>query len=70
MTHHSRELGLEVERFPRAIVPMRDGICFGCFVRQPHKASVDPTEDPDELELCQRCGRLLARFRHPTGDAS
>src|SRR5687768_15716907 len=27
-------------RFPRAIVPMRDGVCFGCFVRQPAKRGV------------------------------
>ena len=54
-----------VGRFPRAIVPMKDGICFGCFVRQPHKDSVDPAEDAQELECCQRCGRILCRFRFP-----
>ena len=51
------------ERFPRAIVPMRDGICFGCFVRQPAKSSVGKAEDPDAIESCQRCGRILFRFR-------
>ena len=52
-------------RFPRAVVPMRDGICFGCFVRQPAHKSVSDASDPERIESCQHCGRILFRFRFP-----
>ena len=52
-------------RFPRAVVPMRDGVCFGCFVRQPAKRSVTASDDPDAIESCQHCSRILFRFRFP-----
>ena len=49
-------------RFPRAIVPMREGVCFGCFMRQPaHKAVGDV--DPNRIESCQHCGRILFALR-------
>lgn len=51
-------------RYPRAIVPMRDGVCFGCFVRQPTKKAAE-LEPEDQMEHCQRCGRILFRFRFP-----
>ncbi len=50
-------------RFPRAVVPMRDGVCFGCFVRQPAKRAVGGVEDPDAIEGCSHCGRILFRIR-------
>ena len=49
-------------RFPRAIVPMRDGVCFGCFVRVPAQRSVG---DLAKVEACEHCGRILFRFRFP-----
>jgi predicted nucleic acid-binding Zn-ribbon protein len=48
-------------KFPRAVVPVKDGICLGCFVRQP------ATRKPKELDLavatCQRCQRILFDLR-------
>ena len=52
-------------RFPRAIVPMREGVCFGCFVRQPAQRSVADSNDPERVESCEHCGRILFRFRFP-----
>lgn len=51
-------------RYPRAIVPMRDGICFGCFVRQAAKKAFGDV-DPTAVETCQRCGRILFKFSFP-----
>src|SRR5437879_542940 len=50
-------------RFARAIVPMRDGVCFGCFVRQPAQKAVGDQPDPKLVESCQHCGRILFRLR-------
>ena len=50
------------KRYPRAIVPVRDGICFGCFTRQPSKSITADSAKTDELEICQRCGRIMFRF--------
>lgn len=48
-------------KFPRAVVPVKDGICLGCFVRQP------ATRKPTQLDLlvttCQRCQRILFDLR-------
>lgn len=48
-------------RFPRAVVPVKDGICLGCFIRQP------ATRKPKELDLvvatCQKCQRVLFDLR-------
>jgi predicted nucleic acid-binding Zn-ribbon protein len=52
-------------KFPRAVVPMRDNVCFGCFMRQPAKRSVTDAADPDRIEMCGHCGRILFRFRFP-----
>ena len=46
-------------RYPRAIVGLRDGICFGCFVRRPAKKSIED----GAIEICERCSRIL--FRYP-----
>ena len=48
-------------RFPRAIVPVKDGICFGCFVRRPAKASVSE-DGADPIEFCERCKRIIFRY--------
>ena len=52
-------------RFVRAVVPMRDGICFGCFVRQPAHRAVGAAPDPSVIESCNHCGRILFKFRFP-----
>lgn len=54
-----------IVRFPRAVVPMRDGVCFGCFVRQPAHRAVTGQVDESAIESCNHCGRILFRFRNP-----
>ena len=48
-------------RYPRAVVPVRDGICLGCFVRQP--ATRKPTPLDLLVDTCQRCSRILFDLR-------
>jgi predicted nucleic acid-binding Zn-ribbon protein len=50
-------------RYPRAVVPMRDGVCFGCFMRQPAQKAVVGAPETAQVESCQHCGRILFRVR-------
>ncbi|MBM3286815.1 MAG: hypothetical protein FJY88_05640 [Candidatus Eisenbacteria bacterium] len=46
------------KRHPRAIVPVEDRICLGCYMALP--TSINPaTADPDRLMTCENCGRIL-----------
>ncbi|MFB3908934.1 MAG: hypothetical protein ACE15D_11075 [Candidatus Eisenbacteria bacterium] len=45
------------KRHPRAIVPVEDRICLGCYMALP--TSVNPGSDPDRLLTCENCGRIL-----------
>jgi predicted nucleic acid-binding Zn-ribbon protein len=45
----------------RPIVPMRNGVCQGCFVRRPTRAAA--AQPSPGLERCEKCGRIL--FREP-----
>lgn len=42
----------------RAVVPVVDGICYGCFMRVPTAWASD-AERNEELEVCDNCGRFL-----------
>lgn len=42
----------------RAVVPVVDGICYGCFMRVPTAWASD-AERNQELEVCDNCGRFL-----------
>jgi uncharacterized protein len=47
-----------IKRHPRAIVPVEDRICLGCYMALP--TSVNPTvTDQDRLLTCENCGRIL-----------
>jgi predicted nucleic acid-binding Zn-ribbon protein len=47
-----------VKRHPRAIVPVEDRICLGCYMALP--TSMAPsTGDQDRLLTCENCGRIL-----------
>lgn len=47
-----------VKRHPRAIVPVEDRICLGCYMALP--TSVNPVSgDPERLLTCENCGRIL-----------
>jgi hypothetical protein len=44
-----------MQRYPRAIVPVRNQVCLACFVKQPTKDL--PTDA--KIRTCQRCNRFL-----------
>jgi predicted nucleic acid-binding Zn-ribbon protein len=44
-----------MERYPRAIVPVRNNVCLACFLKQPTKYS---TTD-DKIRWCNHCNRFL-----------
>lgn len=47
-----------VKRHPRAIVPVEDRICLGCYMALPTSAN-PATADPERLLTCENCGRIL-----------
>ncbi len=44
-----------MKRYDRAIAPMRDSICLGCFLKQPTRYS----GSEDTLRTCSHCKRFL-----------
>lgn len=42
----------------RVVVPVVDGVCYGCFMRVPTAWASD-AERNQELEVCDNCGRFL-----------
>lgn len=42
----------------RAVVPVVEGICYGCFMRVPTAWASDVARN-EELEVCDNCGRFL-----------
>ena len=44
-----------MQRYPRAVVPVRNQVCLACFVKQPTKDL--PTDQT--IRTCQRCNRFL-----------
>jgi predicted nucleic acid-binding Zn-ribbon protein len=47
-----------LRRHGRAIVPVKNRVCLGCFITLPSSAS-PPAEDDDEPRVCESCGRIL-----------
>jgi hypothetical protein len=45
-------------RYGRALVPVREGTCLGCFVKLPSGVT-SPSVASDEISACQSCGRIL-----------
>ena len=45
-------------KLKRAIVPVKNDICLGCFLRQPTAIGVKGRED-DQIFTCENCGRML-----------
>ena len=45
-------------RYKRAIVPVKEDICLGCFMKLPTAITADGRADKDVL-LCEGCGRFL-----------
>ena len=45
-------------KYDRPLVPMRRGVCYGCFVKFPTGRMAELVED-DAPILCESCGRML-----------
>lgn len=43
-------------KYPRAVVPVKNGICLACFIKQPTQYS---SSDSEKMRLCQQCKRIL-----------
>lgn len=46
-------------KYDRPLVPVRNGVCYGCFVRYPTAKLTGLGEAPT---TCESCGRLLYRI--------
>ena len=46
-------------KYDRPLVPVRNGVCYGCFVRYP---TAKLSALGDSLVTCESCGRLLYRI--------
>jgi predicted nucleic acid-binding Zn-ribbon protein len=47
-----------LRRYGRAVVPVKDRVCLGCFVTLPTSA-LPPPADSDAVSVCESCGRIL-----------
>lgn len=45
-------------RHERTVVPVVDGICYGCFMAVPTSWASDAARN-EELDVCDNCGRFL-----------
>jgi predicted nucleic acid-binding Zn-ribbon protein len=43
-------------RYPRAVVPVKSGVCLACFIKQPTKYS---STDTGAVRFCHQCKRIL-----------
>jgi predicted nucleic acid-binding Zn-ribbon protein len=46
------------KRYGRAVVPVEDRVCLGCFVTLPTSMAPKRLED-FEIQVCENCGRIL-----------
>lgn len=47
-------------KYDRPLVPVRKGVCYGCFVRFPTARLAEIAEN--QPATCDNCGRLLYRI--------
>lgn len=45
-------------KYDRPLVPVRRGVCYGCFVRFP-TARLSEMDEKDAPIVCESCGRML-----------
>jgi len=45
------------KRYRQAIVPVKAGVCLGCFVKLPTEVACRGQED--SIRTCENCGRIL-----------
>lgn len=48
-----------VQRYPQPIVPTKDNICLGCFIRQP----TGQVPGQQDIHLCESCKRILYELK-------
>ena len=46
-----------IKRYRQAIVPVKSGVCLGCFVKLPTEVACRGQEDI--IRTCENCGRIL-----------
>ena len=47
-------------RHPRAVAPVRSGVCLGCFTKRPTMSATRAAARA--IDSCERCGRILFRL--------
>jgi predicted nucleic acid-binding Zn-ribbon protein len=52
LNHYDKLVG----RYKRAVVPVTDSTCFGCFIRLPSAVTIKKIEG---LLVCEQCSRFL-----------
>jgi predicted nucleic acid-binding Zn-ribbon protein len=45
-----------MKRYPRAVAPVKGGICLACFIKQPTQLSA---ADLEKVRFCEQCKRIL-----------
>jgi hypothetical protein len=45
-----------MRRYPRAVVPVRNGVCLACFIKQPTQLTA---ADLEKIRFCEQCKRIL-----------
>lgn len=45
-----------MKRYPRAVAPVRGGVCLACFIKQPTQLSAS---DLEKVRFCEQCKRIL-----------
>jgi len=45
-----------MKRYPRAVAPVKSGICLACFIKQPTQLSA---ADLEKVRFCEQCKRIL-----------
>ena len=45
-----------MRRYPRAVAPVKSGVCLACFIKQPTQLSV---ADLEKVRFCEQCKRIL-----------
>jgi len=45
-----------MKRYPRAVAPVKNGVCLACFIKQPTQLSA---ADLEKVRFCEQCKRIL-----------
>ncbi|MFH1071679.1 MAG: hypothetical protein V1794_18830 [Candidatus Glassbacteria bacterium] len=56
-----RRFKMIAHKYDRPLAPVKNGICYGCFVSTPTGSKI-VTQARDVIEFCNYCGRILYRM--------